>query len=119
MRPSTNSIFNVSRSVGSNYLTKLRFGSSHLRRHKFRHNFLDLLKPICHCGKDNETAKHFLPPQRNFTHERQTLLQNVKEIDSYSLSLNVNSLPQTLNETRIFSCTFLCPVHDHKTSIFN
>ena len=38
-RPSLNSTFNVHNPHGIKLLTKLRVGLSHLREHKFRHNF--------------------------------------------------------------------------------
>ena len=39
IRPHPNSIFNVPNCLGLTYLTRLRVGLSHLREHKFRHNF--------------------------------------------------------------------------------
>ena len=39
IRPHPNSIFNVPNSLGLTYLTRLRHVSSHLRKHKFCHNF--------------------------------------------------------------------------------
>ena len=46
IRSQPNSIFNVPNSLGLTYLTRLRVGLSHLREHKFRHNFRDSLNPI-------------------------------------------------------------------------
>ena len=31
-------------------LTRLRVGLSHLREHKFRHNFQDTINPLCSCN---------------------------------------------------------------------
>ena len=39
IRPSENKIFNIYGQVGIKLLTRLRLGLSHLREHKFRHNF--------------------------------------------------------------------------------
>ena len=36
-------------------------GMSHLREHKFKHNFQDCLNPICSCDLDIESTSHFLP----------------------------------------------------------
>ena len=39
VRPSPNSLFTVSDSLGIKFLTRLRLGLSHFREHKFNHNF--------------------------------------------------------------------------------
>ena len=83
------------RSFGLNFVARLRVGLSHLRELKFRHNFRDSLNSTCDCCKDTETNKHFLLHFRNFTHERQSHLQNIKYIDSNLLSLDENFLTQT------------------------
>ena len=46
-RPKECSIFNIFDPVGLKLLTRLRVNLSHLREHKFRHNFLDTLNPLC------------------------------------------------------------------------
>ena len=56
---SENSIFLCNNSKGIQLLTRLRLGLSHLRDHKFKHNFLDNLDPICNCGEDIETSYHY------------------------------------------------------------
>ena len=40
-RPSQKSIYNIYDSQGSILLNRLRLGFSHLRQHKFQHNFVD------------------------------------------------------------------------------
>ena len=52
IRPSSNSIFNCHSPKGIKLITSLRLGLSHLREHKFRHNFQDALNPICSCGDE-------------------------------------------------------------------
>ena len=37
-------------------LTKLRV---HLKDHKFRHNFVDAINPLCSCGNFVESTTHF------------------------------------------------------------
>ena len=88
----SHSIVNVSSSVCANYVISLRVGLSHLYEHKFRQNFWDSLNPICNCDKDSKTTKHFLLHCQNFNHERQSLLQNIKDIDSKLFSLTDTSL---------------------------
>ena len=59
IRPSKNKIFNIHDQVGIKLLTRLRLGLSHLREHKFRHNFEDTLNPLCSCSIEAETTLHF------------------------------------------------------------
>ena len=49
LRPNGNPIFGVSDNRGVVLLNRLRVGFSHLREHKFRHNFSDTLDPFCSC----------------------------------------------------------------------
>ena len=51
IRPSPNSTFNVYNPHEIKLLTRLRVGLSHLREHKFRHNFQYSLDPFCNCGR--------------------------------------------------------------------
>ena len=46
------------RTAVASYL--LRLGLSHLWGHKFKHNFSDCLDETCTCGRDIESANHFL-----------------------------------------------------------
>ena len=50
IRPKPNIIFNIHNPLGIRYLTRLRVGFSHLKEHKFRHNFQDSIDPMCNCG---------------------------------------------------------------------
>ena len=59
IRPSPNSTFNVHIPHGIKLLTRLRAALSHLREHKFRHNFQDSLDPFCNCGLHIEITIHF------------------------------------------------------------
>ena len=47
IRPEANNIFNVHNAKGIKLLTRLRVGFSHLKEHKFRHNFQDLISYLC------------------------------------------------------------------------
>ena len=42
------------------FIARLRLGLSHLREHKFKHNFQDSLNPFCNCGLDTESTTHYL-----------------------------------------------------------
>ena len=69
---------------------------SHLREHKFKHNFHDCLNPICSCGLDIESTSHFLLHCPSFNDERYTLLSTLHKIDCKLLELTKSSLSQTL-----------------------
>ena len=69
-------------------LTGVRVGLSHLAKHKFRHNFQDLLNPICSCGQDIETTNHFLLHCLNYRCASQKFFEKMKIIDSKILQQN-------------------------------
>ena len=60
--------FKTNRLLGFLFLTRLRVGFSHLREHKFRHSFLDIVDPICSCRTNAvENTEHYLLHFSNFT----------------------------------------------------
>ena len=67
IRPKANSIFNIHNPTGIKYLTRLRLGFSHLKEHKFKHNFQDSVDPLCSCGIETESTKHFPLHCANFS----------------------------------------------------
>ena len=96
IRPSPSNVFNCNNHKGIRLITRLRVGMSHLREHKFKHNFQDCLNPICSCGLDIESTSHFLLHCPTFNDERYTLLSTLNNIDRKLLELTKSSLPQTL-----------------------
>ena len=64
--------------IGIKLITRLRLGLSHLRDHKFKHNFLDWLNPICCCGKHIETTVHYFLHCPIFSDER-SIFFNIDE----------------------------------------
>ena len=78
------------------FLTRLRLGLSHLREHKFKHNFQDTLNPICSCGKDTETTYHFLLHCPNHLNERMIMLNTIKAVDSSILDLHEDQITEIL-----------------------
>ena len=81
IRPSGNSVFRFHNPKGIELLTRLRIGLSHLQEHKFKHGFLDSLNPICTCGQNIETSTHFLLHCSNYSNERLTFLNIIRNID--------------------------------------
>ena len=81
VRSLANSVFDINNPYGLKLLTRLRLGLSHLRYHKFRHNFQDCINPMCYCGLETETTTHFLLHCPLFKSARQSCLMNIKKID--------------------------------------
>ena len=51
--------------------------------HKFKHNFLDCLNPICCCGQDIKITVHM---RDQFSEERSIFFNNIRRIDENVLS---------------------------------
>ena len=87
-----NSIFRIHNSTGIKFLTRLRVGLSHLREHKYNHNFLDTPNPFCSCdGKSIESTDHYLLRCPNHAHSRAVLFENLNDID-YNLHFSSDSI---------------------------
>ena len=113
IRPSGNSVFKCHNPKGIKLLTRLRLGLSHLREHKFKHGFLDSLNPICSCGQNIETSTHFLLHCSNYSNERLTFLNIIRNIDRNNL--NENDLKVT--GTRLYGDSWLDDIN--KSVIMN
>ena len=68
-RPSSNSVYNCHNPKGLKLITRLRLGLSHLREHKFKHNFQDTINLLCSYGIGIESAEHFLLHCPQFANE--------------------------------------------------
>ena len=64
--------------------------TSHLREHKSKHSFQDILNPLCKCGKEVKTTFHFLLSCPNYSDEKLTLLSKIRNINPNILE-NTNS----------------------------
>ena len=89
---SENSIFLCNNSKGIQLLTRVRLGLSHLRDHKFKHNFQDSHNPICNSGEDMETSCHYLLHCSLYTNERLALLIGIQGIVFNSSNSSNNSI---------------------------
>ena len=58
--PKENSVFEVYDIKGVKLLTRLIMDFSRLNEHKFRHNFDDIINPMCSCGEEPETTLYYL-----------------------------------------------------------
>ena len=95
IRPCANSIFSIHKPYEIKLLIRWRLGLSHLHDHKFRHCFQDTLNPLCDCGNDTETTTYFFLHCPSFHTPRQTLLNNIKNINEQILSHGKDQLIQT------------------------
>ena len=91
-----NSIYNIHNPLVAKYLTRLRIGFSHLKEHKFKHNFEDSVDPMCRCTSGIETTMHFFLRSAKFNIQRQTLFYKVATIDAKILKGNEDSIVNTL-----------------------
>ena len=93
IRPLPNKVSSSRNPQGLKLLTRLRLGLSHLSYHKFKHNFLDTVNPLC--SSDIETTLHFFLYYPNFMECRNTPLRNISEINSELITSNNLALIET------------------------
>jgi hypothetical protein len=81
IRPKSMSVYNIVDPCGLKLLSRLRVGLSHLKEHKYRHNFGDTLVPICNCGLlESENTTHFLIRCTFYSDLRKTLFDSLIEL---------------------------------------
>ena len=88
IRALPNKVLNSNNPQGLKLLTRLQLGLSHLRYHKFKHNFLDTINPLCSCGSDIETTLHFPIYGLNSMECGIVFLSEISEINSELLTRN-------------------------------
>ena len=81
---------------GIKFLTRLRFGLSHPREHKFKHSFQDSLNPVCKCGAEVESISYFLLHCPIYSNDHSSLFCTIRNIDCKLLEITTSSLTQTL-----------------------
>ena len=57
--PNSNNVININNLLVPKPLTRLRIGFSHLKEHKFKHNFQDSVDSLCSCGNGIESTVYF------------------------------------------------------------
>ena len=80
IRPVHNSAYGIYNPKGISYLTQLRVGLSKLNYHKFKHNFVDTVSPMCPANDGIEDIEHFLLLCHSFNNNRRSLLASVNEV---------------------------------------
>ena len=89
LRPKGNPVFRVPDNKGVILLNRLRVGFSHLREHKFRHNFADTLDPFCNCRTNSiETTENFMMHCSEYSNERLVMFNDLLQLDTSLLPLN-------------------------------
>ena len=96
IKPTPRSFFNCYNHKEIRIMTRLRLGLSHLREHKFNHNFQNCINPLCSCGMDIESTSHFFRHCPLFDDERITLPSTLSKIDCKLIETNKSSLIETL-----------------------
>ena len=89
IRPKRKEMFGIDDRDGQKWLTQLRVRLSPLNAHKFHHNFLDTLTPMCNIHDGIDDSNHFLLHCRQFSNIRTDLLHNL----SLLLNDNINIMP--------------------------
>ena len=56
IRPVGNNMYGIYDPFVVKLINRLRLGFSHLRQHKFRHNFADTVNPLCSCTLETENT---------------------------------------------------------------
>ena len=79
-RPVASPVYKIQNPSGLKLLTRLRVGQSHLREHKFRHNFNDTIDPYCSCLIGNiESVEHFFLHCPKYISLRSTLFDSLNQ----------------------------------------
>ena len=110
IRPFQNSVYNILNPKGLKFLTHLRLGLSHLNVHRFRHNFQDLLNPLCSCSLEPEDTSHYLFHCHHFSNHRADLMNSVKSVcDNFeSMSDNVKKNILLYSDSRFDEVKNIC-----------
>ena len=84
------SLYDIHHPRGIKLLTRLRVGLSHLRAHKYAHNFQDTPNPNCLCDlNESETVEHFFLFCPNYCSPRKHFFNSLS--DHISLVSFVNA----------------------------
>ena len=81
---------------GVRLINRLCLGFSHLRKHKFRHNFTDTVNPLCSHILETENTEHFFLYCQNNLSARTTLMNE----------LNISNAINYLNSTDFIRVIF-------------
>ena len=80
IRPNQNNVYYCHNPKGIKLLTRLRSGLTHIREHKFKHDFQDCLNPLRLSGNEIKNSTHYQLHCPTFTNQRLTPLNKIKSI---------------------------------------
>ena len=92
IRPLGNDTYGIYDPLGIRSPNRFRLGFSHLKEHKFRHNFDDTLNPLCSCSLETEDTDHYFLPYQNNLSFCKTLMNDLNNINTAIASLISNDL---------------------------
>ena len=92
IRPKERPVYNIIDPYRLKLLTRLRCNLCYLREHKFRHNFLDTINPLCSCTLETESTGHYLLRCPFYDDVRKTLLDNINITIGSISSLSTDKL---------------------------
>ena len=108
IRPSASKVYNINDTIGIKLITRLRLGFSHLREHKFKHNFQDTLNPLYSCSIELESTSHYFLRCHIFDALRATLMNDLRNVDSDLSTLRAENLANVLLQSN--------QIYDDKTN---
>ena len=79
-----NSIFGIFNAVGCKLITRLWLGLSHLKEHRFNHNFNNCINCLCTCSLAAESTVHFFRHCNHYNSDRIALLNDRNSVDRSS-----------------------------------
>ena len=81
IRLSEKNIYNIYDPQGSKLFNRLKLNFSHLREHKFRHNFADTMNPLCSCALEIESTAHFFLRCQNYVSFHTAFMNELSSIN--------------------------------------
>ena len=108
IRLSASKIYNINDTIGIKLITRLRLGISHLREHKFKHNFEDTLNPLYSCSIEVESTTHYFLRCHIFDALLATLMNDLRNVDSGLSTLRTENFTNILLQSN--------QIYDDKTN---
>ena len=88
VKPVGNSMYGIYDPFGVRLINRLRLGFNHLQEHKFRHNFADIVNPLCSRTLETENTEHFVLHCQSKVSASTTLINELSNINNAINSLN-------------------------------
>ena len=92
IRPLENDSYGIYDPLCVRLLDRLCLGFSHLREHKFRHNFVDTLNLLCSCCLETEDTEHYFLCCQNNLSLCTTLMNDLNNVNTALACLNPKDL---------------------------